>query len=243
MHKKEQVLVTGATSGIGYAITTSLAEAGHNVLAVGRRREALTQLEMLDDRVEAIEVDLSDREFLVKTLEGREIDVLVNNAGLLPSVGKFDLMDQDDIDKMIEINLTASIFLTRLVLPNMVKRKKGHIFFTGSTAGQTPFPNVAVYGATKAAISSFASSLRCDISGSGVRITEIVAGRVETSIYNNALSPTELNDMYTAFDAVQPSDIANMLISVLDMPENVDVTRFDILPTAQYVGGGGFTKK
>jgi NADP-dependent 3-hydroxy acid dehydrogenase YdfG len=152
-------------------------------------------------------------------------------------------MAQSDIDATLEVNLSAAIAVTRLVLPGMMERKRGHLFFTGSTAGQAPFANMAVYGASKAAISSFAAALRCDLSGSNVRVTEIVAGRVETALYRDVLSDQARTGMYQAFDAVQPEDVAAMLLSVLQMPAHVDVTRFDILPTAQFVGGGGFAKK
>ncbi len=110
-------------------------------------------------------------------------------------------------------------------------------------AGHAPFPKMAVYGATKAAIASLAVSLRCEVAGSGVRITELVAGRVQTELYRDVLDPRTRSEMYAAFDAVQPEDVARMLVSVLEMPPAVNVSRFDILPTAQYVGGGGFARK
>jgi NADP-dependent 3-hydroxy acid dehydrogenase YdfG len=235
-------LVTGATSGIGKAITFALADAGFQVIALGRSTTTLEQMQSTDG-VRPLAMDLTDREALATALEGEEIDVLVNNAGVIPPVTSFDLMDQSDIDTTLEVNLSAAISTTRLTLPGMLTRKRGHVFFTGSTAGQSPFPNMAVYGASKAAISSFAAALRCDVSGSGVRVTEIVAGRVETNLYNEVLTDRLRADMYAAFDAVQPDDVAAMLLSVLRMPAHVDVTRFDILPTAQFVGGGGFSQK
>lgn len=238
----QTALVTGATSGIGKAITFALAGAGYQVIALGRSTTTLEQMQSTEG-VRPLAMDLTDREALATALEGEEIDVLVNNAGVIPPVTSFDLMDQSDIDTTLEVNLSAAISTTRLTLPGMLTRKRGHVFFTGSTAGQSPFPNMAVYGASKAAISSFASALRCDVSGSGVRVTEIVAGRVETNLYKEVLTDRIRADMYAAFDAVQPDDVAAMLLSVLRMPAHVDVTRFDILPTAQFVGGGGFSQK
>ncbi|WP_371229087.1 SDR family oxidoreductase [Roseovarius sp. 2305UL8-3] len=235
-------LVAGATSGIGKAITFALAGAGHQVIALGRSSATLEQMQATKG-VHPLALDLTDREALVTALDGEDIDVLVNNAGVIPPIVGFDQMDQSDIDTTLEVNLSAAIATTRLILPGMMARGRGHVFFTGSTAGQAPFPNMAVYGASKAAISSFAAALRCDISGSGVRVTEIVAGRVETNLYNDILTDRLRADMYAAFDAVQPDDVAQMLLSVLQMPPHVDVTRFDILPTAQFVGGGGFAKK
>ncbi len=240
--KKQTALVTGATSGIGNAIALALAGAGYQVIALGRNAETLEQMRATEG-VRPLALDLTNREALAAALAGEEIDVLVNNAGVIPPVTRFDEMDQSDIDTTFEVNLGAAVATTRLVLPGMVARRQGHVFFTGSITGQNPFPNMAVYGASKAAISSFAAALRCDISGSGVRVTEIVAGRVETNLYRNALTERERADMYAALDAVQPIEVADMLLSVLQMPAHVDVTRFDILPTAQSVGGGGIAQK
>ncbi|WP_166418337.1 SDR family oxidoreductase [Cochlodiniinecator piscidefendens] len=240
--KKPLALVTGATSGIGRAITYALADKGYEVIALGRSAATLEKMQT-HAGVRPLALDLTDREALETALDGETIDVLVNNAGVMPPVTGFCDMAQSDIDTTLEVNLSAAIATTRMILPGMAARKRGHLFFIGSTAGQGPFPNMAVYGASKAAISSFASALRCDLSGSKVRVTEIVAGRVETALYRDVLSDRARSDMYEAFDAVQPEDVAEMLLSVLNMPVHVDVTRFDILPTAQFVGGGGFAKK
>lgn len=234
--------VTGATSGIGKAIAFGLAGQGYKVIALGRSSAKLEQMQATKG-ISPLALDLTDREALSTALEGEQIDVLVNNAGVMPPVTSFHEMDQTDIDTTLEVNLSAAIATTRLILPRMVERGQGHVFFTGSIAGQAPFPNMAVYGASKAAISSFAAGLRCDLSGSDVRVTEIVAGRVETSLYKDALTADARDKMYAAFDALQPGDVAAMLLSVLLMPPHVDVTRFDILPTAQFVGGGGSAQK
>ena len=112
---------------------------------------------------------------------------------------------------------------------------KGHIFFTGSTAGHAPFANLAVYCATKAAIGGFAQALRLDMAPHGVRVTEIVAGRVESPLYKGILSDEARAAMYAGNTAVQPEDVAQMVLSVLALPAHVDVARFDILPTRQPV--------
>ena len=239
---KPLALVTGATSGIGKAISFELCNAGHDVIALGRSTANLA--EMTAHRgVRPLALDVTDREALAAALEGEEIDVLVNNAGIMPPMQSFAEIAQSDIDTTLEVNLSAALCTTRLVLPGMIARRRGHVFFTGSTAGHAPFPNMAVYGASKAAIASFAAALRCDLSGTGVRVTEIVAGRVQTALYRDALSSDARADMYSVFQAVQPEDVAKMLNTVLAMPPHVDVTRFDILPTAQFVGGGGFAKE
>lgn len=235
-------LVTGASSGIGRATSIALAAAGYGVLALARSESALAELAAIPG-IRPVVQDVADPEKMAALLEAHQPDVLVNNAGVMPAQVTFAEMTQADIDRTLAVNLAAAINVTRFVLPGMMARKKGHIFFMGSTAGHAPFPKMAVYGATKAAVASLAASLRCEVVGSGVRITEIVAGRVQTELYRDVLDPRIRSEMYAAFDAVQPDDVARMLVSVLSMPPAVNVSRFDILPTAQYVGGGRFAKK
>ena len=229
-------LVTGATSGIGKAIAADLADAGHDVIALGRNREALAALAGRAG-IRPLALDLGDAGALQAALADAPVDVLVNNAGIMPPVGPFARMAQADIDATLAINLAAVLRVTRLVLPGMIARGAGHVFFTGSIAGHVPYPDRAVYGATKAAVSGFAAALRCDLVGTGVRVTEIVAGRVQTALYRDALDARERRAMYAAFDALRPQDVSAMLSAVLAMPAHVDVARFDILPTDQPAGG------
>ena len=240
-HRKSKplALVTGATSGIGRAITMELVRLDYEAIAIGRRTAVLSEMQAMSG-IHPLALDITDREALSAALEGEQIDVLVSNAGVIPPLVGFADMDQSDIDTTLEINLSAAITIVRLVLPGMIARGSGHIFFTGSTAGQGPFANMAVYGASKAAVSSFAAALRCDLAGSDVRVTEVVAGRVETRLYRDALSAQARAEMYSAFDPVQPEDVARMVAAVLTMPAHVDVTRFDILPTGQFIGGRAF---
>jgi 3-hydroxy acid dehydrogenase / malonic semialdehyde reductase len=124
----------------------------------------------------------------------------------------------------------------------MIERRRGHLFFIGSSAGRTPHANAAVYGATKAAISLFCDALRADIAGSGVRVTEICPGRVETDLYVNALGEERIAELYKELDPIQPQEIASLLLAALRMPANVNVSRFEVFPTTQSVGGSSFTK-
>ena len=115
----------------------------------------------------------------------------------------------------------------------MRERQRGHIFFTGSTAGHAAFPNLAVYGATKAAIAAFSEGLRLDMAPHRIRVTEIVAGRTETNLYKSLLSDEARAAMYAGGTAVQPKDIADMVMATLSLPETANVSRFDIAPTRQ----------
>lgn len=223
--------ITGATSGIGRAMAASLSEAGYDVYALGRNEAALREMQRAHPRVVPVAVDVTDREGLESALAGLHIDVLINNAGMMPPLGNFADMRLADIDATLEVNLSAAILLTRLVVPQMRERQSGHIIFTGSSAAHAAFPNIAVYSATKAAIAGFAAALRADLSQYGIRVTELVPGRVETQLYKDILDARARAAMYAGNVAVQPEDVASMVVALLALPASADVTRLDIMPT------------
>jgi 3-hydroxy acid dehydrogenase / malonic semialdehyde reductase len=230
-------LVTGATGGIGRAIALKLRSNGLYVIALGRNRDALSVLAG-EHGIEVVALDVNDRAGMTAALAGRHIDVLVNNAGVLPPLTAFQNSAQEDIDRTIMTNVSSVMFLTRLLVPDMCERGSGHVFFTGSTAGHAPFPNFATYCASKSAIAGFAGALRLDLARFGVRVTEIVAGRVETGLYKDLLPDDARAAMYANNSAVQPDNVAAMVQAVLNMPQHVDVARFDILPTHQATATG-----
>jgi 3-hydroxy acid dehydrogenase / malonic semialdehyde reductase len=237
----QDAIVTGATSGIGRAIALGLQTAGYRVLALGRDAAALAELQAAG--LQAAALDVTDRPAVAARLGGTTPAVLVLNAGIMPPMASFCDQSQEDIDRALEVNLSSVLHLARQVTPAMRAAGQGHIFFTGSTAGHAPFANLAVYCATKAAIGGFAQALRLDMAPHGVRVTEIVAGRVETGLYKDLLPPEARAAMYADHSAVQPADVAAMLLSVLALPQHVDVARFDILPTHQPTATGGARKK
>lgn len=224
-------LVTGATSGIGRAIALELAQAGHAVHAVGRDAAALESLRAAAPGINVLQLDVTDRAAVEAALAGLQPDVLINNAGMMPPLGNFADADPDDIDRTLQVNLSSVIHLTRLLVGQMRARGSGHVVFTGSAAAHAPFPNMAVYSASKAGIAGFAAALRADLSPHGIRVTEIVPGRVETALYEEILDDDARAAMYSASKAVQPEDVAQMVRAVLGLPEWADVTRFDIMPT------------
>ena len=228
-----KAIVTGATSGIGRAVALMLKAAGHEVLAIGRNAAALADLAALG--ITPLQLDLGSAEGIAEALAGHETDILVNNAGMVSPPGNFCDMQASDILRTVATNLTSALLVSHAITPGMRARGRGHVFFTGSIAGHTPYPNMAVYAATKAALGGFAQSLRLDLSPSGVRVTEIVAGRVESPLYKDVLSLEARAAMYAGQNAVQPEDVASMVMAVLNMPPHVDVARFDILPTRQPV--------
>lgn len=228
--------VTGASSGIGAAITVALAEAGYGVTAVARRAEALATLAASHAAITPLALDITDRAAVAQALAGRQIDVLVNNAGMMPRPGPFADADQAEIDRALDLNLGATVALTRLAVPAMRARGSGHVLFTGSASAHAVFADLAVYSATKAAISALAAGLRVELAPHGVRVTEIVPGRVETHLYDAVLDPAARDALYTS-RVVQPEDVARMVCAVLALPEWACVTRFDIMPTRPPASG------
>jgi NADP-dependent 3-hydroxy acid dehydrogenase YdfG len=140
-------------------------------------------------------------------------------------------MDVEAIDQTVEVNLQAVLFLTRLVLPQMRAAGAGHLIFTGSSAAHAPGANFAVYAATKAAVAAFATSLRAEVSADGIRVTELVPGRVETGLYTGILSAGQRQAMYENGASLQPEDVAEAVLAVLRLPPRADITRLDIMPT------------
>ncbi len=168
-------VVTGATSGIGKATVQALRSKGLTVYAVGRNEEALSELAATCG-AQTIRADVRDTSAIVEALKGVEVDVLVNNAGILSTRAVFQEIDPAEIDAMIDVNLKAPMHLTRALLPGMVERRRGHLIFIGSIGGQSAFPNSSAYGASKAGLSLFCDNLRLDLLGSSVRVSEIVPG-------------------------------------------------------------------
>lgn len=235
-------LVTGATSGIGKAVVIALRDAGLQVIAVGRSPEALQALR--EERgVAVVEADIRQVEVFDAVLAQYPVDVLVNNAGVLSSRAAFQDIDPAEIDNMFDINLKAPLHLTRKVVPGMITRGHGHLFFIGSSAGRAPHPGAAVYGASKAGISLFCDALRCDLLGSGVRVTEIAPGRVQTQLYKAAMGMQAAGEqLYDGYESIMPEDIAQLLLAALSLPQQVDVSRLEVFPTAQAVGGARMVK-
>lgn len=223
-----QVLVTGATSGIGRAMALSLKAAGYDVLALGRNVEALADLAA--QGIETLALDLANAK-AVAALAARPIDVLVNNAGVMPKPGAFAEMSAFEIDQTLAVNLAAVLHLTRAVVPGMIARGRGHVIFTGSTAAHAPGANFAAYAASKAGIAAFATALRAELSPHGLRVTELVPGRVETALYAAILPEATRETMYAGGHSLQPQDLADSLLAVLSLPERATISRLDILPT------------
>lgn len=235
-------VVTGATSGIGKATVLELARRGLTVYAVGRNREQLDELSS-EKGVIAVQADVRETERIADAVKGVEIDVLVNNAGILSTRAMFHEIDPDEIDAMIDVNLKAPMHLTRALLPGMVERKRGHLVYIGSSGGQAPYPNMGAYGPSKAGLSLFCDNLRCDLLGTSVRVTEVVPGRVQTDLYRTAMAGNSARTLlYDGYRPIQPEHVSSIIVNAIELPVFVDVARIEVFPTDQATGGGTMVK-
>lgn len=231
-------LVTGASTGMGYAIAERLAAEGLEVHALARNAASLDELA---SRTGCIPhpLDVSDTETVAAMLDGLEIDVLVNNAGV-SRAGNILNSDAFDVDEQIDVNLRAALHLARLTLPGMIARNRGHIINITSIAGHYEFGGHTVYHATKAAMHTVSRQLRVDAYGHDVRVTEICPGRVETDIFAKVekIDPEEARKKYFAgYEVPQPGDIADAVTYAIGVPRYVNVGLIEIMPTQQVPGG------
>lgn len=238
-------LVTGASRGVGAEIVKSLIAEGLEVWALARPSGSL---DALADKTgcHKLEADLNDDTALATALDGLEIDVLVNNAGVISAVKPFVNVTAQEADAMLDTNLRAPIRVTSALLPGMIARQRGHIFAITSIFGPYAGPNVAVYCATKAAIRSFCACLRIDLAGSGIRVTEIAPGRTETSIYLEAMGgdqDTLEEKLFSKYRVLQPEDVAQALIAALRLPARADANIIELSPTDQAAGGAVFAER
>ncbi len=238
-------LVTGASRGIGAAIVRRLRGLGLEVYALARDGAALQAL-AAETGCRKLVADVRATEDVLAGLADTAIDVLVNNAGNVPTVGPLHTQSVEQIDAALDLNLRAPLHLMRALLPGMVARRRGHVINIGSTAGGTVFAGTGPYAAAKAGLSLATRVTRYDLAGSNVRLTEIVPGRVETQVYLDAYGgdAARLHEtMYAHHRALQPEDVAAAVALALSMPERADLTMVEVSPTDQAVGGHVFPRQ
>lgn len=241
-----RAVVTGASSGIGMALTRSLARRGHSLVIVARRGEVLAGLaEQLRNRhdvtVEVRPTDLSDPtavEVLAAELADREISVLANNAGIA-TFGPVAELDPDDERAQVRLNVNAVHDLTLAVLPGMVRRRAGGILMVGSAAGNMPIPNNATYAATKAFVNTFSESVRGEVSAHGVNVTLLAPGPVRTA--------TPAADEASTVDKMVPGFLWHDTEQVADMSlDALSHNKMRVVPgamsKAMSVAGGYFPR-
>lgn len=234
-------LVTGASKGIGAAIAAALIQEGMTVYALGRDKVSLDALAAsLGPRLLPLVSDVRNHTAIAEQLADVELDVLVNNAGGVATVRPLHQQTAEETEEAILLNLVAPLQLIRTFLPGMIARGRGHIFNLTSTVASGVFPGTTAYGAAKAGLSQAGKILRYDLAGTGVRLTEIAPGRVDTEFYLKAFNGDAeglREKMYTHQRALRPEDIASVLASALKLPSHVDVAELILSPTEQATGG------
>jgi hypothetical protein len=229
------VLVTGASSGIGRATALAFAHEGARLLLCARRLERLQELKqaLLDTgapEVHVFELDVQSRAVVEKAigelpLEWREIDVLVNNAGLSRGLSKLYEDDPENWEEMIDTNIKGLLYVTRAVVPGMVSRGRGHVINLGSTAGYITYANGAVYCATKAAEKAISEGLKIDLMGTPVRVTSVDPGMVETAFSSVRFRGDEekAEKVYQNITPLQPEDVADAIVWAASRPAHVNI--------------------
>ncbi len=236
--------VSGATAGIGEATVRTLVAAGWRCVATGRRAERLDALveELGADTVHPAVFDVRDAPAMELALanlpqEFRGIDLLVNNAGLAQGLSPAQTADITDWQTMIDTNVTAMVRLTRLLLPNLIERK-GAIITIGSVAGNYVYPGGNVYAGSKAFANHFTLALRADLHGTGVRVTSIEPGMVETEFtLVRTGSQQASDDLYGGVNPMTAQDIADMIKWVAELPPHLNINRLEPMPVNQDFAG------
>lgn len=234
-------LVTGASSGIGWATAEALAKSGYDLIICGRRKERLEVLaQKLSVQTHILTFDVRDKEAVnaaITTLPStwQAIDVLVNNAGNAHGLGKIHEGNSDDWDAMIDINVKGLLYVTKAIVPGMVTRQKGHVVNIGSVAGKEVYPNGNVYCGSKHAVDAINNGMRLDLIGTGVKVSQICPGLVETefSLVRFKGDEDKANAVYQGYDALKAEDIADLIQFVVTRPAHVNIADTLIFPSAQ----------
>lgn len=242
------VFITGASSGIGAACARKFAKEGYTLLLNARSVDKLqaikTELEnVYGTDVHILPFDVRDREAAAKALTTlpesyQIIDILVNNAGLALGMDKEYEGIEENYDTMIETNITALLMITRLIVPTMVKRGKGHIINIGSVAGDIAYPGGSVYCATKAAVKVLSDGLRMDLVDTPLRVTNVKPGLVETnfSVTRFAGDKERADKVYHGIKPLTGEDIAEVVYFAASAPAHVQIAEVLVLATHQASG-------
>ena len=230
------VLITGASSGIGAACAEAFARAGARLILCARRRDRLAELtHRIDADAEIIELDVRDRDAVNTFLSGRDVDILVNSAGLAAGFEPLQSGDPDLWDRMIDTNVTGLLNVTRAIVPGMVANGRGHVINIGSVAGHETYPNGAVYCASKAAVDRITKGLRMDLLGTGVRVSTVDPGLVETefSVVRFGGDADRASSVYEGMTPLNGDDIAETVVWIADRPAHVQIAEVVLFPTDQ----------
>lgn len=238
------LFITGATSGFGEACARRFAAAGWSLILTGRREDRLTALaDELSAQIDVLPlvVDVRDRQAMqevILSLPPRfsKLRGLINNAGLALGTSPTQDCDLDDWDIMVDTNIKGLLYSTRLLLPRLIAHGAGaSIVNLGSIAGNWPYPGSHVYGASKAFVRQFSLNLRCDLQGTGVRVTNLEPGLCESefSLVRFSGDQSKCDAVYAGANPIQPKDIAETIFWVLSQPAHININSLELMPITQ----------
>ena len=238
------IFITGATAGIGAAAARKFASEGWQVVGTGRRRNRLEELSAeLGDFFHPMVLDMRGADSFGAALAAlpdryRDIDLLVNNAGLAPPLSNFQDAQQEPLDVAIDTNVTGLVALTRALLPTLIERK-GAIINLCSVAATYPYRGGAVYAGTKAFVRQFSLDLRCDLAGTGVRVTSIEPGMAETefTLVRTGGDQAASDALYANMDPMTAEDMADTIWWVATLPPHININAIELMPTTQSWAG------
>ena len=239
------IFITGATAGIGEAAARKFVSGGWQVIGTGRRRDRLDALAAeLGDSFQPLALDMKTADSFDGALHGKAVDLLLNNAGLAPPMSNLQDAEQGPLDTVIDTNVTGLVALTRALLPTLVERK-GAIINLSSVAATYPYRGGAVYAGSKAFVRQFSLGLRCDLAGTGVRVTSIEPGMVETefTLVRNGGDQAASDALYANMDPMTAEDIAETIWWVANLPPPVNVNALELMPTNQSWAGFAVERK
>ncbi len=237
------ILITGATSGIGLAAAKKLANEKNQLILCGRRQHKLDEIcEELSKIINVLPLrfDVSDKKEVNKVLENvpekfSSIDILINNAGNAYGLETIQDGSLEDWDNMIDINVKGLLYVSRAIIPEMVARKSGHIINIGSLAGREVYEKGNIYCSTKHAVNAISKAMRIDLNKTGIKVSEINPGLVETDFSNVRFKGdnNRAEKVYQGYKALQADDIADIIEFVINRPDHVNIADILVLPKAQ----------
>ena len=237
------VFITGATSGIGKATAEILAKNQYRLILCGRRQDRLMKLQSELGKiteVTTLQFDVRNKEEVFAAVESlpesyQQIDILINNAGNAHGLSSIQDGDIDDWDAMLDINVKGLLYVSKAIMPIMIKRNSGFIVNIGSIAGKEVYPNGNVYCASKFAVNALNKSMRIDLNKHNIRVSGIHPGAVETEFSEVRFKgdSERAKNVYTGYKALQAEDIADIIHFVISRPYNVNIEDLVVYPTAQ----------
>lgn len=242
---RKTALITGATSGIGKACATILAKNDYDLIITGRRIERLHELKLQLEKEHQIQIkvlcfDVRNREETITSLNSlnnseKEINLLINNAGLAVGVNPIDQGDFEDWDRMIDTNVIGLLNVSKTVIPWLKKSENAHIINIGSIAGKEVYPNGNIYCASKHAVDAISKAMRLDLVKHRIKVTNIAPGLVETEFSNVRFygDQEKADQVYIGMDPLTPEDVADTIWFCASRPAHVNIADVLILPAAQ----------